>query len=101
MGTGNWKPQEPTDSSFSARQTSKAVKIQKYLERILRLLLTIYSSFTLFSHFKRNLRAKAEMKGIWNSLSTLERIDSKAAKGGPDNRKNVPLPRTLVGTGEG
>lgn len=34
-------------------------------------------------------------------MSTLERIDSKAAKGGPDNRKNVPLPRTLVGTGEG
>lgn len=77
------------------------MKIQKYLERILRLLLTIYYSFTLFSHFKGNLRAKAEMKGIWNSLSTLERTDSKAAKGGPDSRKNVPLPRTLVETGEG
>lgn len=34
-------------------------------------------------------------------MSTLERTDSKAAKGGPDSRKNVPLPRTLVETGEG
>lgn len=60
----------------------------------------IYSSFALFSHFKRNLIAKAEMKGSWNSLSRLDRTDSKA-KGELDYKKDVPLQGMLMGQERG
>ncbi|EFB25279.1 hypothetical protein PANDA_008661 [Ailuropoda melanoleuca] len=48
-------------------------------------------SFTLFSHFKRHLIAKAEMKGSWNSLSRLDRTDSKAAKVPAPEEDRAPL----------